>query len=419
MLATALPKSDFATPETARAHAFLTLGKFCLRSEPLANSSVTLLVQELYQEGSDMCPSVQSNALLVLGDLCVRYTNLVDRYLPVMARCLQSGITDHTRDSSLFDITQQDQTRLVRKHAILLLTSLLLQDYIKWRGLLFQRFLVATADKDEGVARLAEMSLCGPLLKKYPKLFFNNFVESLFVLNRCTAHPLYSAAASSGENGGGVTVGFEGIDLSGEAGRAARNHIYATAISKMSSEEKIGITARLANDVLGAALKTDGDLARVCRRSSSFFPSTSEDNAYNVLSDALFILTSPVLQVVRVPTRDDAVGMDETGAETKAQHVAAAKGKLLSKISRKQLVEMVLPILCNLKIMLQDSCSPLLKDLMQYLVVIFHAYKVEVKGFLASEPTLLQEIEYDARQFKKNQRINSPTGSVVVISESD
>ena len=418
MLAKDLPNSDIATPESVRAHAFLTLGKLCLRNESLAKSSLTIFARELHQSESDMRPSVQSNALLVLGDLCVRYTNLVDRYLPVMARCLQSGITDQTSDS-LFDGTQ-DQTSLVRKHAVLLLTGLLLQDYIKWRGLLFQRFLVATADRDEGVARLAEMSLCGPLLKKYPKLFFNNFVESLFVLNKFTAHPLYAAAASAGDNGAGVTVGFEGINLSGEAGRAARNHIYATAISKMSSEEKIGITARLANDVLGAAIETDGELARVCRRkSSSVAPSTSEENAYNVLCDALFILTSPALQVARVPTRDDGIGLEETGAASKAQHVAAAKGKLLSKISRKQLVEMVLPILCNLKTTLEESCSPLLKDLMQYLVVIFRAYKVEVKEFLASDPTLLQEIEYDARQFKKNQRINSPTGAVVVVSESE
>jgi condensin-2 complex subunit D3 len=146
---------------------------------------------------------------------------------------------------------------------------------------------------------------------------------------------------------------------------------------------------------------------------------TNEENAYNVLCDALFILTSPALQVARVPISDDAVGLEETGAASKAQHVAAAKGKLLSKISRKQLVEMVLPILCNLKTTLEESCSPLLKDLMQYLVVIYCAYKVEVKEVLANDPTLLQEIEYDARQFKKNQRLNSPTGAVVVVSESE
>lgn len=33
--------------------------------------------------------SVRSNALFVLGDMCVRYTNLVDRHIGVLAGCLQ------------------------------------------------------------------------------------------------------------------------------------------------------------------------------------------------------------------------------------------------------------------------------------------------------------------------------------------
>lgn len=420
LLAKNLPKSDndhdspVATPESTRAHAFLALGKLCLRNEILAKKCLTILARELRQTGTDMCPSVQSNALLVLGDLCVRYTNLVDRYLPVMAACLQSGITDQD-PGSIFD-TSRDRTSLVRKHAVLLLSGLLLQDYIKWRGLLFQRFLVASADKDESVARLAEMTLCGPLLTKYPKLFFNNFVESLFVLNRCTAHPVYAAAASAGDNGGGITVGFDGINLSGEAGRAERIHMYGMMLSKMSDEEKIGITARLANEVLGAAIKSDGDLSRVCNNPrSSAGATTRDENAFNVLSDAFDILTSPELQVGRASAKDDGEGIDDAGVE-KAQLVNVAKDKLLSKISRKQLVEMVLPILCSLKATLQESCSPLLKDLMQYMVMIFRAYKMEVKEFLANDPTLLQEVEYDARQFKKANKMGTPTREVVVVS---
>jgi condensin-2 complex subunit D3 len=344
--------------------------------------------------------------------------NLVDRYLPVMAACLQSGVTE-LGHASIFDTTG-DRTSLVRKHAVLLLSGLLLQDYIKWRGLLFQRFLVASADKDEGVGRLAEMTLCGPLLTKYPKLFFNNFVESLFVLNQCTAHPVYAAAASAGDNGGGITVGFDGIKLNGEAGKAERIHMYGMMLSKMSDEEKIGITARLSNEVLGAALKSDGDLSRVCNnRRSSSKASASDENAYNVLSDAFDVLTSPALQVGRASTRDtiNGEGIDDVGVESKAQHVAVAKDKLLSKISRKQLVEMVLPILCNLKATLQESCSPLLKDLMQYMVVIFRAYKAEVKEFLVNDPTLLQEVEYDARQHKKSQKmVMTPPRAVAAIS---
>jgi condensin-2 complex subunit D3 len=115
-----------------RAHAFTVLGKFCLRDEILARRSLTLLARELHSSLPNPNQSVQSNALLVLGDLCVRYTNMTDRYLPVMASCLQNGTSEN--------ISILERSSVVRKHAVLLLSSLLLQDYIKWRGLLFIAF---------------------------------------------------------------------------------------------------------------------------------------------------------------------------------------------------------------------------------------------------------------------------------------
>jgi hypothetical protein len=38
-------------------------------------------------------------------------------------------------------------------------------------------------------------------------------------------------------------------------------------------------------------------------------------------------------------------------------------------------------------------------------------YKLEVKEFLANDLSLLQEIEYDAHQFKKAQRLGTPGNS--------
>jgi condensin-2 complex subunit D3 len=44
---------------------------------------------------------------------------------------------------------------MVRRHALLLLSRLLLQDYLKWRGLLLFRFLACLADKDTQVAQVS------------------------------------------------------------------------------------------------------------------------------------------------------------------------------------------------------------------------------------------------------------------------
>ena len=85
------------TPSSARALAFVALGKLCLRNANLAKDAVNILARELHFDKNDVETScggaaVRSNALVVLGDLCVRYTSLVDRQLPAMAECLQDGV---------------------------------------------------------------------------------------------------------------------------------------------------------------------------------------------------------------------------------------------------------------------------------------------------------------------------------------
>lgn len=414
LLPPTLPHTEALTPTAIRAHAFTVLGKLCLRDEGLAKKSLNLLARELHPAAPFPNPSVQSNALLVLGDLCVRYTNMADRYLPVMASCLQAGTSDPEVDILGTSSTSNAKGfGITRKHAVLLLSSLLLQDYIKWRGLLFHRFLVACSDQDEQVATLAESVLSGPLATRQPKLFFNHFVEALFVLNKCTAHPIYIAAASHGDGGSGIAVGFEGIYLDGQLGRLRRCRMYDFLISKLSDEEKIGVTARLAKEVLGEAVNSSsqsGDLAKVCLSNTPPDAQTSPklSSAWNVLVDTFYILMSPQLKVGKssstsgnttTATNEDETLEDPNILPNPNRQVQVAKSRLLSKISRKHLMEIVLPILCQLKTKLEASHSPLLKDLMMYLLDIFRRYKVEAKEFLANDPTLLQEMEYDARQF--------------------
>jgi len=421
LILTFLPRNVLASasiraPESARAHAYTAVGKLCLRDEQLAKKCVNIFSRELHDNRRDGCSSVQSNALLVLGDLCIRYTSIVDRHLPVMASCLQSGIdVDNTTILNF----SSEKAAVVRKNAILLLSSLV-------QGLLFHRFLVTCADDDETVAEIGEGILVGPLLGKNPKLFFNNFVESLFVLNRCT-HPIYIAAKSQGDGGAGVAVDFEGINLSGATGRVKRQRMYSLMLSKMTDEEKIGITARLAKEVLGSAASAAGSqnsLYEVCANPASG-PSANNaasdreyESAYNVLSDTFTLLSSPLLRVGKCnrSNDDDQDTIEDPNIPNTSRRVIAAKGKLLSKISRKHLIEIVFPILCNLKAILQKSCSPLLKDLMQYMVHIFNNYKIEVKDFLSNDPSLLQEIEYDAKQIKK--AVGKATGGEDVAESS-
>ena len=395
--------NPLSTPQTARALAFVTLGKLCLRDESLAKDCLNILARELNFENGDNDPSVQSNVLLVLGDLCIRYTNLVDKFLPTMASCLQTGC-DSASSVSLIG----PGSSLVRKHAVLLLSSLVLQDYIKWRGLLVHRFLAACVDDDIEVAHLARTTLCGPLLSKQPNLFFNNFVEALFVFNNCTAHKIFAAAQSNGESGSGIGVDFQNIRLS----KRQRMQIYRMMLGFMSDEEKIGITARLAKEVLAGALEIDSDL----RASIEPPPQNAiangtgneqrrREKAFQVMSDCFAVLADPCARVGR-STNNEAEEVEEAATDgPSAAQLSAVRGRLLSKISRKHLIDTGVPILCRMKTILEKSRSPLLKDLMLFFVEIYKMNKGEVKGLLASDPGLMQEIEFDLKQFEKQQKV--------------
>lgn len=126
-------------PSDVRAFSFITMGKFSLRNKILATKLVNVFLRELNShEASERAiaphagnedgegdaeeevrqPStkhgksrdasavaVRSNALLVLGDMCIRYTHLVDRHVGMMAQCLQ------------------DPSVIVRRHSMILLTQ--------------------------------------------------------------------------------------------------------------------------------------------------------------------------------------------------------------------------------------------------------------------------------------------------------
>ena len=420
MLPNAMPMPNAAedelivTPSTTRALAFVTLGKLSLRDEALAKESLNILARELHKD-SDSDPAVQSNALMVMGDLCVRYTNLVDKYLPFMAASLQAGEGKPTQvnSSSRLSLSFSRKTNgysLVKKNAIMLLSSLLLQDYIKWRGLFIHRFLAAVADEDDEVSCLAQTALRGPLLSKQPNLLSNHFVGAVFVFNACKAHPIYAAEASGGGNG--MTVDFEGTALVGSEGSHRRREVYEMMLGSMTDKQKLEVTARLAKEVLGGALETSGDLSFVCKlpsggggiKTATRLSGARIEAATNVLIDTLAILTSPEIKVGRGRGGEGEDDLVSVNSSRSADQQNVHKRRLLSKISRKHLMEIVVPILCSLKSVLEASHSPLLKNLMKYLGYIFRSYKSEVQEHLANQPTLLQELEYDMRQYEKKQK---------------
>jgi condensin-2 complex subunit D3 len=165
-----------SVPATVQALAWVTLGKLCLVNESLAKKCVPLFVQELGRAAS---PAVRNNIMVALADLVINYTALVDSHIPRLAACLR------------------DPNEVVRTQALGLLANLLQKDYVKWRGPLFLRFMLALIDESPRIAAMAEFLLSDALDSKLPNLAYNHFVEALFVLNDCQVGLAGGAAAAA------------------------------------------------------------------------------------------------------------------------------------------------------------------------------------------------------------------------------
>ncbi|CAA2983192.1 condensin-2 complex subunit D3 [Olea europaea subsp. europaea] len=212
--------------------AWLTMGKICLADGKLAKRYLPLFVQEL--EKSD-CAALRNNIVVIMADFCVRYTALVDCYMLKITKCLR------------------DTCELVRRQTFILLSRLLQRDYVKWRGVLFLRFLLCLVDDSEKIRQLADF-LFGNILKaKAPLLAYNSFVEAIFVLNDCNAHTGRSNAQSLRNETRPFSI--RGND---ENSRSKRMHIYITLLKQMAPEHLLATFAKVCAEILAAA--SDGML---------------------------------------------------------------------------------------------------------------------------------------------------------------
>ncbi|KAG3206837.1 hypothetical protein PC128_g514 [Phytophthora cactorum] len=360
-------------PAPVRVCAFVTLGKLCLRDGDLAKQCMTMFIRELRTcEEQD----IRSNILLILGDLCIRYTSLVDAYVPTIALSLL------------------DESRLLRRNTLLLFSQLILQDYIKWRESLLRFFLRAAVDEDEELANLARHVLCGPLLQKSPHIFTNKFIEMIFVFNGIQGDKIKFSEPYEQE-------GTRQLALLGNALYPRRAKLYNFLLEHMSDEQKLQVSMKLCSEVLEEVM--DGTLP-LCANPSQITDSCTEA----VLKDTFAVLCSPEIKLTSSKDGDDeGDGEDAATGENAnvASQIAAAKGKLLSKMSKKNFLENVVPVLIGLKHTLEAKHSPLTRYLLHYIRELFKMYRQEVKDiFMNTDPQMAMEVEYDLRQLDLQQQ---------------
>lgn len=331
---------------------------------------------------------VRNNIMVAMTDLCIHHTAMVDSHVGRLSSCVR------------------DRHELVRLQSLALLANLLMKDYVKWRGALFHRFLLALVDDSPAVRSLATYLLGDTLATKAPLLAYNHFVEALFVLNGCSeglhAGRISSSLAADDTlpgGAGGAAAANELFCLRGASweARAKRDTVYRTLLLRMSQEHKFSTAAKLCSEVLAGV--ADGALPLA--------------ECEEVLGDALRLLGSKEIKVSASRLAggagdDDGAegggggggpgGTAATQATAMAAEAAKAKGKIVSAMMKKHLVEGVVPVLIELKHMLQEARHPLLGPLMTCIASMLKDYKNEIEDILVADKQLAKEVLYDMRQ---------------------
>uniref|UniRef100_A0A0B7B2K0 Condensin complex subunit 1 C-terminal domain-containing protein n=1 Tax=Arion vulgaris TaxID=1028688 RepID=A0A0B7B2K0_9EUPU len=319
-----------------RAHAFITLGKLCLVDESLAKKAIAALARELEESDS---PAVRNNVVIIMGDLTIRYTTLVDRYVTNIAACLK------------------DPSPLVRKNTLTILTRLLQEEYVKWKGVLFFRYITTILDNAVEIKNLAEFCLEHLLLQKHPSMFFHPFLECIFHFNNYQVHTVYNKFKQTERE-------KQKFSLAGRENVRRRLYLYSFMLEHMTDEQRFKITDKINKEILSAV-------------ADQMIPLDNEGS--QILHDALAILSSKEIKLstLRSKSVEDIGG--EEGADMAQIVTVTAKKALISQVIKRNVIENVVPVVISLKHMLEKSRSPLLKYLMMYLRELFKDYKNEIK----------------------------------------
>jgi len=410
-----------------RAEAIAALGRACIPSNALTKQYVKKISREI-SIGST--PQIRITACLTLAELCIEHASICEPRLSILAKAL-------TCDA---DVS-------VRRHAIILLARLVGRDFVKWRVDLAHRCFAALADSDRGVTHLVEAALSEVIIPKLPSLIITHFTALIFVLNgaRCNAYSSSNKGlndiARAAVAGLVATASITDIEINGDdeealkkkdthqldtprtfevdlaqkysSVAARRKIVYSKLLSLITPEAKIQIAAKISKDILAVAAD---DLIEDLQTIHSPAATIVAD-ALHLLATDLLIANNKVNSSSPDSNGDDDDFDDDLAADTNNnQHstttsqmpaaLVAARSRLLSKMSKKHLLEQILPILISLKANLEKLKSPILSNLMHTLRQILSKYGDDVNHVLSQDPHLALELEYDLKHLMKQNELS-------------
>lgn len=316
-----------------------------------------LMLQETYSESS-IKTAVKINAAKALADICVRFTDLVEPYMPDMC------------------ISMKDSNPQVREAIIVIFTQLLLEDFIKMKGPFFFHILTMLSDADGMIRELTIFLVEEKLLAKNKTLIFKQFVESIYHYNNYRSHSAFCGHKMSDRERKLLT-------LPGRVNQDKRNIIYEYMLQHLDASAKLKLVMKLTKNILG----------EICDHNS--IDVTTEEGAC-VLKDVMLIIGNNRLQLSSSgeKQKDDTPEFDETSNTPNNNNAA----NVIIAAMKKHNLDNLLPTLIALKKKLAALKSHLEDDAESLLFKIYSEYDEEqLLDVLNEYPELEKEMNHYQR----------------------
>ena len=336
MIAERLP-NQVTIPECVRAIAAISLGKLCLFRRDFSSSFVAAFVAQLHDQGNS---AVKCNCLVILCDLCVRYSATVDPYVLDMSACFA------------------DTDPMVRHQSLLIMTKLLAEDYLKVRPIVFFRFLFCLVDSDDDVANFARSCLFDVINVKDPRLLADNFVRTLLYFNEMLDHDNIGEAPEQHEK-------FKITDPE------RRKKLYQIVISQMNSTSLFRLMEILCSTLLAEYAHGVRDL--------------QEGEA--LLDDAFDVMIFIEEEMQEFHMVDSA-----TSDDPRTEQIVTESLTIMNYF-HKQLVQKILPTLNQLHQYLRIQHSPLQRHLKDVYKTICLKHTSLIDELERQEPVLAMELK--------------------------
>lgn len=343
--------------------AVVLLCQQALRDREIAKKVTPMLGELMRQETDSPAKTVvKVNAAKALADICVRFTALVEPYLPDMC------------------ISMKDPDPAVRETIVVIFIQLLLEDFIKIKGPFFFHILTMLSDADSTIRELTVFLVEERLLVKNKTLISQQFLASIYYYN-------------NNDHGQNAFCGYKMCDkekkaltLPGRVNQDKRHVIYEFMLDHLDPPAKCKLLARLTKHIL----------CEICDGNSI---DVKTEKGACVLEDTLFIIGNNRFQLSPIAMekhRDDSQELDETAIPSQVNTTNNTTNAIAAM--KKHNLDILLPALITLKKKLHALKSALESYVERLLFKIYSDYEKEQLLSLLNE---YPELEKDMERYQR------------------